>query len=96
MIVAIVDAMIVPIFYPAYDANPSMVDGCFVILFATVSIVVCFHSLHRTRLPDRFVGIVSAAFSFWILLCWFGWRRCGRFDSDEQSSFGCSSRRFER
>jgi hypothetical protein len=66
LIVALVDAMIVPVFYPAYDADPSIVDGCFVILFATVTIVACFHSLHRTRLPDRFAAIVSAAFSFWI------------------------------
>jgi hypothetical protein len=36
---------------------------------------------------------------FWILLCWFGWRRFGQFDLDEQdfgSSFEFSSRRFER
>jgi hypothetical protein len=26
---------------------------------------------------------------FWILLCWFGWRRFGQFDSDEQD-FGSS------
>ena len=66
LIVAIVDAMIVPIFYPAYDAGASIVDGCLVILFVTVTIVVCFHSLYRTRLPDKLAGIVSAAFSFWI------------------------------
>jgi hypothetical protein len=23
---------------------------------------------------------------FWILLCWFGWRRFGQFDLDEQFS----------
>jgi hypothetical protein len=36
---------------------------------------------------------------FWILLCWFGWRRFGQFDLDEQdfgSSFEFSSRRFAR
>jgi hypothetical protein len=36
---------------------------------------------------------------FWILLCWFGWRRFGQFDLEEQdfgSSFEFSSRRFER
>jgi hypothetical protein len=36
---------------------------------------------------------------FWILLCWFGWRRFGQFDLDEQdfgSSFGFSSRWFTR
>ena len=66
LIMAIVDAMIVPIFYPAYDAGASMVDGCLVILFATVTMVTCFHSLHRTRLPDKFAAIVSAAFSLWI------------------------------
>src|SRR5664279_2012279 len=34
---------------------------------------------------------------FWILLCWFGWRRFGQFDLDEQDfgrSFGFSSRWF--
>jgi hypothetical protein len=34
---------------------------------------------------------------FWILLRWFGWRRFGQFDLDEQdfgSSFEFSSRRF--
>jgi hypothetical protein len=36
---------------------------------------------------------------FWILLCWFGWRRFGQFDSDETdfgSPFEFSSRRFAR
>jgi hypothetical protein len=67
VIAAFVDAMIVPLLIPAYDGpGASILDGCIVILLATVTIVVCFHSLHRTRLPDKFAAIVSAAFSFWI------------------------------
>jgi small-conductance mechanosensitive channel len=67
LIASIVDAMIMPLFYPAYDGpGVSILVGCFVVLLATITIVVCFHSLRRTRMPDRLASVVSIVFSIWI------------------------------
>jgi hypothetical protein len=58
--------MIVPGLIPAYDVpGVSILNGCIVILLATVTLVVCFHSLPRTQMPDKLAGIVSMAFSIW-------------------------------
>lgn len=65
--VGFANAMIVPALIPAYDGpGASIFDGCVAVLLATVTLLVCFHSLHRTRLPDKLLGILSAAFSIWI------------------------------
>jgi hypothetical protein len=50
----------------------------------------------RWDLPDFIMNFtISLGHErFWILLCWFGWRRFGQFDSDEQDFGSFSSRRF--
>ena len=67
LIAVFIDGMIVPLFIPAYDGpGVSIFAGCIVVLLAAVTIVLCFRSLHKTRIPDKLAGLLAGGFSFWL------------------------------
>ena len=64
----VADAIIVPALIPAYDGpRASILDWSFAVLLAVVTFVLCFRSLHRTRIPDRLAGLVAGVLGIWML-----------------------------